>query len=300
MRISPDRKKSFFLAVFMVLGFIFVLPGYMAWEGETPDVTVLEIPGAPEGIVFIADPHIRPENLDTVRKVIDEINRMQPALVLIGGDFTFQGEEDLSLQEVWAEIDAPVYAVLGNHDYRAGIKGSGAFGRMAWVMESILRSQGYNTSPLCSNPDSAFPDILEGALEKHGVTVLRNEWTELDIGGQKLILCGVDDIWAGRGNSPVIPETESYVLYLVHEPTYREEWNADLILSGHTHGGQVSNGVFMVLDYLGLVDIQGISMKRDTFMYVTRGIGTSKTGDDYRFFTSPEIVLINPGQIKKV
>jgi len=300
MQLSPDRKKTWYLAFFILLISISMLPAYMAWEARTPDLTVIYIPGAPEGIVFIADPHIRHENIDTVRNVIDRINKLQPALVLIGGDFTTPDEEDLSLQAVWADIDAPVYAVLGNHDYRAGINGSGSYGRIAWSMESVLRSRGYYLGPLYSHPDTSYPDILEEVLEKNDVTVLRNEWTELDIGGQNLILCGVDDIWAGRAHSPVIPDTESYVIYLVHEPFYREEWNADLILAGHTHGGQFNNGVFQLLDYSGLVDIRGISLKNETILYVTRGIGTSKTRDDFRLFTSPEIVLINPREVQKV
>jgi uncharacterized protein len=294
MQLSPDRKKTCYLAFFILLLIsISMLPAYMAWEAQSPDITVLYIPGAPEGIVFIADPHLKHENIDTVRKVIDRINRIQPALVLIGGDFTSPGEEDLSLQEVWAEIDAPVYAVLGNHDYRAGINGSGSYGRIAWVMESVLRSKGYYGGPLYSHPDTSYPDILEEVLEQNGVTVLRNEWTELEIDGQRVIICGVDDIWAGRANPPMIPDNGSYLLYLVHEPFYREEWNADLILAGHTHGGQFNNGVFQLLDYSGVVDIRGISIKDDTILYVTRGIGTSKT-IEYRLFTSPEIVLINP------
>ena len=51
----------------------------------------------------------------------------------------------------------------------------------------------------------AYPDILEEELEKNGVTVLRNEWTELEISGQSVIICGVDDIWAGRANPPDDP-----------------------------------------------------------------------------------------------
>jgi len=272
---------------------LIVLPGYMAWEAESPTMTRLQIPGAPDGIVFIADPHIKAGNIEMVRGVIREINKMQPSLVLIGGDFYGQCEETPSFQEIWNEVDAPVYAVLGNHDYRVGIQGSGAEGRMAWAMESILRSQGYNTSPLYSDPDLVSADLLEEVLEKNGVTVLRNEWIELDVNGQRLILCGIDDIWARRAEPPVVPDNGGYRIYLVHEPYYQEEWDADIILSGHTHGGQVGNGIFSILDSAGIVDIRGRSMKDDTLMYVTRGIGTSKGDDDYRLFTSPEIVVIN-------
>jgi hypothetical protein len=123
MPISPAGKKTCFIAFLFIILSVVVFPGYMAWEGETPRLTVLMLEGAPEDIVFIADPHIRDENIDAIRTAIEGINRLHPALVLIGGDFTTDGGEyDLDMHEVWAEIDAPVYAVLGNHDYRAGIK----------------------------------------------------------------------------------------------------------------------------------------------------------------------------------
>jgi len=293
MSLPPRGKESWYFVLMLLFIPLIVLPGYMAWEAESPTMTRLQIPGAPDGIVFIADPHIKAGNIEMVRGVIREINKMQPSLVLIGGDFYGQCEETPSFQEIWNEVDAPVYAVLGNHDYRVGIQGSGAEGRMAWAMESILRSQGYNTSPLYSDPDLVSADLLEEVLEKNGVTVLRNEWIELDVNGQRLILCGIDDIWARRAEPPVVPDNGGYRIYLVHEPYYQEEWDADIILSGHTHGGQVGNGIFSILDSAGIVDIRGRSMKDDTLMYVTRGIGTSKGDDDYRLFTSPEIVVIN-------
>ncbi len=293
MSLPPRGKESWYFVLMLLFIPLIVLPGYMAWEAESPTMTRLQIPGAPDGIVFIADPHIKAGNIEMVRGVIREINKMQPSLVLIGGDFYGQCEETPSFQEIWNEVDAPVYAVLGNHDYRVGIQGSGAEGRMAWAMESILRSQGYNTSPLYSDPDLVSADLLEEVLEKNGVTVLRNEWIELDVNGQRLILCGIDDIWARRAEPPVVPDNGGYRIYLVHEPYYQEEWDADIILSGHTHGGQVGNGIFSILDSAGIVDIWGRSMKDDTIMYVTRGIGTSKGDDDYRLFTSPEIVVIN-------
>jgi len=57
----------------------------MAWEAGNPTITPLHIRGAPDGIVFIADPHIKNENKETVREVIRMINEMQPSIVLIGG-----------------------------------------------------------------------------------------------------------------------------------------------------------------------------------------------------------------------
>ncbi|MDD1670144.1 MAG: metallophosphoesterase, partial [Methanomicrobiales archaeon] len=63
--------------------------GYMHHEGSSSRVTVLHIDGAPEGIVFIADPHLREANLAHIEETIDQINALHPSVVLIGGDFTF-------------------------------------------------------------------------------------------------------------------------------------------------------------------------------------------------------------------
>ena len=62
--------------------------------------------------------------------------------------------KDLSLQAVWAEIDAPVYAGLGNHDYRAGINGSGS------IWEASL---GYGISP-------ALQGVFPGSRSIHPLT----------------------------------------------------------------------------------------------------------------------------------
>ena len=51
------------------------MTGYMAWEAQTVDVTVLEMDGAPEGIVYITDPQIQASNIDHIREAIVEINR---------------------------------------------------------------------------------------------------------------------------------------------------------------------------------------------------------------------------------
>jgi len=267
----------------------------MSWEAGTCEVTALSLDGAPLNVVYIADPHLRMENIDHVRGVISEINALHPSVVLIGGDFVFGEEDNLSLQEVWNEIDAPVFAVLGNHDYRAGIKGSGIAGKISWVAETYMRSHNMDASFLYSGGDATYADFLEDELEKNGVSVLRNEYVKLTIDGQDIIIVGVDDIWAGRADPPQIPKTGIYTIYLVHEPAYREEWKADLVLSGHTHGGQFNIAGLQALNSFGFVEISGLSKSGDASLYVSRGIGTSNLDRDYRYCASPEIVIINPG-----
>jgi predicted MPP superfamily phosphohydrolase len=272
-------------------------PGYLTYEASHPVVTTLEINGMPERMVFIADPHLREGNAENVHQLISQINALEPSVVLIGGDFTTGDEQNLSLQDTWRELDAPVYAVLGNHDYRAGIDGGGLEGRMAWTAEILLRARGLDTTGFYSTAiDSPSADALVKRLEENGVMVLRNEAVEVSCGGRTITLVGVDDLWAGRADPPPVVRDGSPVIYLVHEPAVSPGWEADLVLSGHTHGGQFNNAIFQYLDGLEIADIQGFHRKGDVLVYVTRGVGTSASSTDRRFLTPPEIVLINPGR----
>ena len=153
--------------------------GYMALEAREIDVTILEIDGAPEGIIYITDPHLRASNIDHVRAVITGINRLEPSIVLIGGDFVTGDEEDFALQEVWSQLDAPTYAVLGNHDYRVGTNGTTGLERtLATRASATLTADGYDVSALNDgSADTAFAEELIAALEENGVHVLRNEYS---------------------------------------------------------------------------------------------------------------------------
>jgi uncharacterized protein len=290
-------SPRYLIPVIVIVVLVFAVgPGYLTYEASHPVVTTLEMKGMPARIVFIADPHLREGNAENVRQMINQINGLEPSVVLIGGDFTTGDEQNLSLQDAWRELDAPAYAVLGNHDYRAGIDGNGLGGRMAWTAEILLRARGIDTSSYYSTvTDSSSTDALEQRLEANGVTVLRNEAVEISCGGRNVTLVGVDDLWAGRANSPAIVRDGSPVIYLVHEPVVSPDWDADLVLSGHTHGGQFNNAIFQFLDFLEVADIQGFHRKGEVLLYVTRGVGTSDSRTDRRFLAPPEIVLINPG-----
>ncbi len=285
------------MAIFMLI----LLPsmtGYMAWEARAVEVTVLEIDGAPEGIVYITDPHVRVSNIDRVREVIDEVNRLNPSLVLIGGDFTTGEEEDFASQEVWRSLDAPAYAVLGNHDYRVGIDGRTGVERMlATSTSAAVTVDAYNVSALNDgSADTALADELAATLEENGVHVLRNDYVRVDVGGTEIVIVGIDDGWAGMADPPEVPATDAFTLYLIHEPSCRAEWDADLILSGHTHGGQFLFPVVKQLNDLGVVELAGLfDGDGKTPTYVSRGVCTSSlAGVELRFNCQPEIVLINP------
>jgi predicted MPP superfamily phosphohydrolase len=296
----PALKYCKWLAIALIIGLVPSSLGYMSWEGRSSDITVLSLEGAPEGIVFIADPHLREGNIDHIHAMIREINALQPNVVLIGGDFVYGEGEDFHLQEAWREIDAPVYAVLGNHDYQVGTDAVSCYKKTLAARDLHVNAENYDVSSLRDGSEnSAFADELVSVLELNGVHVLRNEYAEIDIGEKTLMIVGLDDGWAGMTDPPAIPETGDYCVYLIHEPDLRADWNADLILAGHTHGGQFIppgvdvtrlDGSVQVRDF----ELSGLFEKDGTVTYITRGMGTSNLPIDLRLGVPPEIVIINP------
>jgi predicted MPP superfamily phosphohydrolase len=294
---TGNRKKRMskvlygcYLTFFVMMSLWF---GFGYHEGSSTAVTMLQVEGAPDGVVFIADPHLRESNADQVREAVDRINALHPSLVLIGGDFTCSGGEDFSLQEVWSGIDAPVYAVLGNHDYRTGMSAEENLRKMQTVARARLRAGEYDTRSLQDETvDRAYADRLVAVLEQQGVRVLRNECIQLSVNGRDVMIVGVDDGWAGMADPPTVPETDTFTIYLIHEPECRGNWPADLVLAGHTHGGQV---IPAGLDRLVTGDRFRLSGRIDedgSVIYITRGLATSSSRFPFRFFASPEIVMI--------
>jgi hypothetical protein len=287
----PTIRANRYLTLIVFLGLLNASIGFAYVEARNSEITILHIEGAPENIIFIADPHLKEGNVAHIRTITEEINSLEPSVVLIGGDFVYGEGEDLALQEVWEEIDAPVYAVFGNHDYKSGITGT------SWVEKNLAMSsasfdrEAYDVSNLKDeSTDIAYAGLLTAELGRSGVVVLNNEYVMMNAGGQELMLVGIDDGWAGMADPPVVPESGAFTLYMIHEPDCRADWNADLILAGHTHGGQFlpQNTPVPGFELSGLVERNGVNT------YITRGIGTSNLGVELRLFATPEIVVINP------
>lgn len=227
------------------------------------------LPGAgPMRIAFVSDIHNNPA---LFQKAIEQIKNAKPDLILLGGDYIMVNQRFMrtrwiinGLREM-AEI-APVYAILGNQDY-----------------EKLGQ--------------------LERVLQTAEIPLLRNEarnW-ETPAGGTVCIV-GLGD-WNEGDEDPhtcMLPtgEEESAVLLLSHDPESRwllRQYDWDLMLSGHTHGGQIGNPFKNPVEYLsfrssmpaGLFDFEG-----GRRVFVSRGVG-SICG--MRFFCPPEINIIDIG-----
>lgn len=175
-------------------------------------------------VVMLTDIHYGTiQNPDILREKLAEINGLHPDIVVLGGDIVEEGTAREEMQEVFRALGAMeskygIFYVYGNHD-----------------------RQPYTTERTYTD------DELEDAIEKSGIRILRDEYIEI---GDDLVLAGREDAIIARYlTSRVTPEEllqgtsrDKYIIMVDHEPVESEENAAqgvDLMLSGHTHAGQI-------------------------------------------------------------
>lgn len=206
---------------------------------------------------------------DGQEHLLAEIRAQNPDLIVCTGDMVDARRTDLAsvftLTEALAKI-APTYFVSGNHELR-----------------------------LSAETRTAFYD----GLTARGVTVLYNQADSVTVRGCTVTLIGLDDRNLEDDTLPQIADTlpqDSIRILLAHEPQafphYAEY--ADVIFSGHTHGGQIR------LPFVGglAAPDQGLFPKYDAgefqegnaVLFVSRGLGNSLF--PLRVFNRPEIVRV--------
>ena len=244
---------------------------FEAWNYEVTE-TVIPIKDLPERfegfrIVQVSDVHHgRLVSIEEVRRVVALANETRADMVALTGDYTTDYREYVEpCAEVLAELKAPegVWAVLGNHDHRTD-------------------------GPLTRQ-----------ALRRHGIEVLTNQNTELRRGADVLQLAGVDDWGWGKADFARAMrgvDTKRPSLLLSHEPMaldVPETRGVSLILSGHTHGGQIKLpllGAPAAYVWEHLKYLRGMYESEGTQLYVSRGTGV--IGVPVRLGARPEVAVI--------
>jgi hypothetical protein len=241
-------------------------------------VTIADLPAAFEGfrLVHLTDLHVgRSLCFTHLERAMDLANRETPDLIALTGDFIHKGRRYLDrAAAAVSRLSARhgVVAVLGNHDFAV---------RSALGVRTARRLHRY----------------VEEALLEAGAVVLRNRALPIHRGGDVLQIVGVDDLWsrscdvarafAGIGYS--VPS-----VLLAHNPRTVEHLNgqrADLVLSGHTHGGQINwpgLGRFL-LGRHGRRFAAGMYRYGRSHLYVNRGVGH---GFRFRFGARPEVAVL--------
>lgn len=259
-----------------------VEPSWVDWTSHR-----VALPGLPSRlhglrVALVSDIHRGGYNtMDYLVRVADELNRWRPDLVLMPGDFVFGsamhfGEAAEFVARLRTRV-APL-GTLGNHDHWQGAR-------------EARRQLGAAGMHLLDN-GRAFLDE-------------RGELTP-DAPRRGLCLAGVGDLWAGspdlRQALDGIPEGMPRLL-LSHNPDFAEEPEAqefrgrvDLMLSGHTHGGQVRlpvAGAPLLPSRYGQKYAEGWCRGPRWPVYVSRGVGTTLL--PVRFGVRPEVALFELG-----
>ena len=232
-------------------------------------IAVPRLPAAFRGttVAFVTDIHHGPFVSEAdVAAVVRTTMALAPDLILLGGDYSHrEGRFIAPCFDLLAALSAPlgVYGVLGNHDYRHGLAETRA------------------------------------AMARAGVIELTNRGVPLTLNGETLHVAGVDDLWHGR------PDVEAAVrgvsgndacLLVSHNPDVAEtvrDRRVGLMLSGHTHGGQIvlpGFGAPLVPSRYGQKYAHGLVEAPATRVYISAGTGMSVL--PVRMGCRPEITRI--------
>lgn len=229
----------------------------------TLDLPVIDLPEAFAGlrVGLITDiHHSETVSVDDVTRAVALLQDARPDLVVLGGDYVSFGDRTFAAPV--AERLAPLaraphgaFAVLGNHD-----------------------------------DDRDVPM----ALQQQGFVVLRDQRTSLSLGGETLDLAGVR-FWTRRPAdlARVLSGASGTTFLLAHDPRRLVEaaaFGVPLVLSGHTHGGQV------LLPGVGAVAgrkfpvLAGVGRHGNATVFVSRGVGTVYV--PVRVNCPPEVALL--------
>ena len=219
-------------------------------------------------IAHISDTHFGFYSFETIYdRVLSTVKGIRPDIIAYTGDLISRKESTEDALKFVERLSrtSPVFIVWGNWDH--------------YKLESKLNT---------------FKEELESAGE---VVVLTNEGVELER-GERVYMIGVDDPFTGRDRlDAALPADKGLKILLAHSPQIIDsaEGRVDVVLSGHTHGGQV------VLPFIGPVYIPlpekykkyaaGVYKIRGTVLYVNRGIGMSFL--PMRFMCPPEVAEID-------
>jgi hypothetical protein len=233
-------------------------------------------------IVVMSDFHVGPyKDADWVQRAVDQANAVLPDIVLLAGDFVLgdRSDTDALLPLSGLRPTIGTFAVLGNHD----------IGRIGWASDT----------PQIKRDRTAD---VETVLEHAGITVLRNENILVEWGDDQFAIAGNDDLWSDTFDLQAalqnIPKNTP-VLLLSHNPSViKDPAMSDqvrLVVSGHTHGGQLRlPGIGPITELPTVIDHrydQGVfGAGENRSLFITRGIGES--GPRARLFAPPEVALL--------
>ncbi len=214
--------------------------------------------------------HMKRKALD---ELVENINSIDKHIIFLTGDYVdFNHSYTKEFVQAFNKLKHPehgVFACMGNHEIY----------------------NGYET--------------MAKTLTNCGFHVLRNSHKLIKKSGKNLVICGVEDLSTGKCNvaDALSGTPHGYKILLCHQPNlfneFSKKYDFDLMLSGHTHGGQINiidiKGLRIAPSYLITDYLKGFYKENGKLLYVNRGYGV--TGLPIRINADPEIAVM---KFKKV
>ena len=233
---------------------------------EKIEIKLKRLPKKLDGfrIIHLSDIHHSPfTSLEHIERAVKVSNRLKPDMFILTGDYVSHETEYIApMAEVLGKLESEfgTYACLGNHDH--------------WTDAELVTKH----------------------LRGEKISVLNNEGFRFTARDASFWIAGVDDYMVGKTDLPSALRgsfPDEMILLLAHNPVIvhrAARAGVDLMLSGHTHGGQVKlrEEEKRVLPRRKLKS--GLHRRKETQIYITRGIGTVVL--PIRYQCPPEISLI--------
>lgn len=277
------------------------------------NLKVSNLPKSLDGfkILQISDLHL---NLNISDKFLDKIvkkcDALKPDLIAFTGDFLCYSQmvEPDRLLSFLKRFKAPhgCFAVLGNHDYAScvSVNDDGDYDVIEPSSSSLGRafSRLNSSVTLTKRPTERAKAVpmnteLLSLLSKSPFHLLHNETKRIDVNGTKLNICGLGEHTLARIDTKAAfkdYDRNFPGIILLHNPDGAPQLldhPGDIILSGHSHGGQV-NLPWIWKKFTLLENMQfkrGLVKFNDKWIYINRGIGSIMP---FRWFATPEILLL--------
>ncbi len=279
---NPRRRRHSALRwMALALGLLLFAAGFFRWSNHSLQIErfTCPLPGLPEGfdgftIVHLSDLHTATFG-EGNRDLLLAVAEAEPHIIVLTGDLLDQSKE---VPEGYVDTlarglsaIAPTYFVTGNHE---------------WARHEVK--------------------ALKAQLTEAGVTVLSNEALALALGEDRIVLAGIDDPngYAGQKTPEELAEEihntagDPFWILLAHRNThFAGEYSllgADLVLSGHGHGGLIrlpfTDGLVSTDRSLFPSYTAGFYEANGATLFVSRGLGN--TSKSFRLFNRPEVAVL--------
>ena len=208
----------------------------------------------PASFAFISDIHLGSQSQSHLKRILDLIRHRSVEALIIGGDLIDSSSFDLTNLLVLNELAIPIFFVTGNHEY--------------YLKDSINKIK---------------------SLESYGIKIIDETYFDA---------LGVQ--WVGIGDNQSddqkldwlrsVPSSNLFSILVVHQPSLwpKAASLCDLMLSGHTHAGQMAP--FQWLVQIQFKFYKGLYKFNDSFLYVSSGAGC--WGPQVRVGSKNEVVFI--------